>query len=103
MKFAKIVKLAELYYLRSLKYLHKILVCKHLMVVSISLLRKHIPVLDGPIESKLISGRKRPYESLDKCGNAAAAKEKSVAEEPVKEKKDRVYSVIITIITNSKL
>jgi len=73
------------------------------MVVSISLLRKHIPVLDGPIESKLISGRKKPYESLDKCGNAAAAKEKSVAEEPVKEKKDRVYSVIITIITNAKL
>lgn len=49
-------------------YLHKILVCKHSMVVSISILRKPIPVLDAPIESKSASGRKKPYESLEKAG-----------------------------------
>ena len=56
--------MGELYYLRSLK----ILVCKHSMVVSISILRKPIHVLDAPIECKSASGRKKPYESLDKAG-----------------------------------
>ncbi len=47
--------------------------------------------------------KSHPTSFSVKCENAAAAEGNSVTEEPVKEKKDGGKSIIITIITNSKL